>query len=31
VVRHDPGPAEEVESLAETVRGAAGFGSTGTS
>ena len=31
VVRHDSGPAEEVESLAETVRGAAGFGSTGTS
>lgn len=31
VVRHDSGAAEEVESLAETVRGAGGFGSTGTS
>lgn len=30
VVRHDSGAAEEVESLAETARGAAGFGSTGT-
>ena len=31
VVRHDSGAAEEAESLDETVRGAAGFGSTGTS
>ena len=31
VVRHDAGRAEEVVSLDDTVRGAAGFGSTGTS
>ena len=31
VVRHDGGDAEEVESLGDTARGAAGFGSTGTS
>ena len=31
VVRHDSGAAEEVESLDPTRRGAAGFGSTGTS
>ena len=29
VVRHEAGELEEVESLDETVRGAAGFGSTG--
>jgi dUTP pyrophosphatase len=29
VVRHETGELEEVESLDETVRGAAGFGSTG--
>ena len=29
LVRFEPGPAEEVESLDETVRGAGGFGSTG--
>lgn len=31
VVRHDEGDAEEAESLGDTARGAAGFGSTGTS
>ncbi len=31
VVRHGTGRAEEVASLDDTVRGAAGFGSTGTS
>ena len=30
VVCHDSGAAQEVQSLEETVRGAAGFGSTGT-
>ena len=29
VVRHEAGEMEEVESLDETVRGSAGFGSTG--
>ena len=29
VVRHEAGELEEVESLDETVRGSAGFGSTG--
>ncbi len=31
VVRHEAGGVEEVDSLEETARGAAGFGSTGTS
>jgi dUTP pyrophosphatase len=31
LVRHETGVLEEVESLDETARGAAGFGSTGTS
>jgi dUTP pyrophosphatase len=29
LVRHEPGPAEEVEELDETARGEGGFGSTG--
>jgi len=31
VMRHEAGEVEEVSSLEETVRGASGFGSTGTS